>query len=157
MCLSFNELGTCSHSRASLLLKHKYRQKQLYSLLSTQGTWFSLLSSGTLGSEQLITQIYLSRHVKNKVLIGEVTANIPIFESYEFVCLSKLGLCVVVQSLSRVQLFCKPMDCSPLGSSVERGFSREEYWSGLPFASPGDVLDSGIEPASPALKANLKC
>jgi len=31
------------------------------------------------------------------------------------------------------------------------GFSRQEYWSGLPFASPGDLPDPGIEPAPPAL------
>jgi len=30
-------------------------------------------------------------------------------------------------------------------------FSRQEYWSGLPFPSPGDLLDPGIEPTSPAL------
>ncbi|CAN0550578.1 unnamed protein product [Rangifer tarandus platyrhynchus] len=33
------------------------------------------------------------------------------------------------------------------------GFSREEYWSGLPFPSPGDLPDLGIEPRSPALQA----
>ena len=32
-------------------------------------------------------------------------------------------------------------------------FSRQEYWSGLPFPSPGDLPDSGIEPRSPALQA----
>ena len=31
------------------------------------------------------------------------------------------------------------------------GFSRQEYWSGLPFPSPGDFPDPGIEPMSPAL------
>ena len=31
------------------------------------------------------------------------------------------------------------------------GFPRQEYWSGLPFPSPGDLPDLGIEPASPAL------
>ena len=31
------------------------------------------------------------------------------------------------------------------------GFSRQEYWSGLPFPSPGDLLSPGIEPLSPAL------
>ena len=30
-------------------------------------------------------------------------------------------------------------------------FSRPEYWSGLPFPSPGDLLNPGIEPVSPAL------
>ena len=34
------------------------------------------------------------------------------------------------------------------------GFSRQEYWSGLPFASPGDLRDPGIEPRSPALQAD---
>ena len=45
------------------------------------------------------------------------------------------------------------MDCSPPGSSVH-GFSRQEYWSGLPFPSPGDLPDPGIEPRSPALEAD---
>ena len=34
------------------------------------------------------------------------------------------------------------------------GFSRQEYWSGLPFPSPGDLPDSGIESRSPALEAD---
>ena len=42
---------------------------------------------------------------------------------------------------------------SPPGSSV-MGFSRQEYWSGLPFPSPGDLPDPGIKPGSPALQAD---
>ena len=34
------------------------------------------------------------------------------------------------------------------------GFSRQEYWSGLPFPSPGDLPDPGIEPRSPTLRAD---
>ena len=34
------------------------------------------------------------------------------------------------------------------------GFSRQEYWSGLPFLSPGDLPNPGIEPRSPALEAD---
>jgi len=34
------------------------------------------------------------------------------------------------------------------------GFSRQEHWSGLPFLSPGDLPDTGIEPRSPALQAD---
>ena len=34
------------------------------------------------------------------------------------------------------------------------GFSMQEYWSGLPFPSPGDLLNPGIEPGSPALQAD---
>ena len=48
---------------------------------------------------------------------------------------------------------CDPMDCSPPGSSVH-GLSRQEYWSGLPFPSPGDLPDPGIKPGSPALQAD---
>ena len=38
-------------------------------------------------------------------------------------------------------------------ASLPMGFSRQEYWSGLPFPSPGDLPDPGIEPRSPALQA----
>ena len=39
-------------------------------------------------------------------------------------------------------------------SPLSMEFSRQEYWSGLPFPSPGDRLNSGIEPRSPALQAD---
>jgi len=45
------------------------------------------------------------------------------------------------------------MDYSTLGSSVH-GFSRQEYWSGLPFPSPGHLPNPGIEPRSPSLQAD---
>ena len=34
-------------------------------------------------------------------------------------------------------------------------FPRQEYWSGLPFLSPGDLVDPGIKPRSPALQADF--
>ena len=48
---------------------------------------------------------------------------------------------------------CDPMDCSPQ-TPLSVGFSRQEYWSGLPFSSPGDLPDPGIEPGSPAWQAD---
>ena len=39
-------------------------------------------------------------------------------------------------------------------ASLFIGFFRQEYWSGLPFPPPGDLLNSGIEPRSPELQAN---
>ena len=39
-------------------------------------------------------------------------------------------------------------------ASLSMGFSREEYWSGLPFPSPGHLPDPGIEPRCPALQAD---
>ena len=41
-----------------------------------------------------------------------------------------------------------------LQAPLSMGFSRQEYWSGLPFLSPGDLPDPGIEPRSPALQAD---
>ena len=46
-----------------------------------------------------------------------------------------------------------PMDCSPPSSSVYIGFSRQEYWSGLPFPTPRNLPDPGIKPASLASPA----
>ena len=37
---------------------------------------------------------------------------------------------------------------------LSKGFSRQEYWGGLPFPSPGDLHDPGIEPGSPGLQAD---
>ena len=45
---------------------------------------------------------------------------------------------------------CEPMDCGPLGSP-SMGFSMQEYWSQFPFPSPGDLLNPGIKPTSPAM------
>ena len=52
-----------------------------------------------------------------------------------------------------VLTLCGPMD---LGHQAppSMGFSRE-YWNGLPFASPGDLPDPGVEPRSPALQADV--
>ena len=41
-----------------------------------------------------------------------------------------------------------------LQAPLSREFSRQEYWSGLPFPFPGDLPNTGIEPESPALQAD---
>ena len=53
----------------------------------------------------------------------------------------------VAQSCSTL---CNPMDVAHQ-APPSMGFSRREYWSGVPFPSPGDLPNPGIEPASPAL------
>ena len=60
---------------------------------------------------------------------------------------------VKVKSLSRVRLFATPWTVA-YQAPPSMGFSRQEYWSGLPFPSPGDLPDPGIEPRSPALEAD---
>ena len=58
-----------------------------------------------------------------------------------------------MKSLSRVQLFLTLWTVAyQAPQSME--FSRQEYWSGLPFPSPGDLPNPGIEPGSPALQAD---
>ena len=62
-----------------------------------------------------------------------------------------------VKSLSRVRLFVTPWTVA-YQAPPSMGFSRQEYWSGLPFSSPGDLTNPGIEPRSPALEADaLTC
>ena len=58
-----------------------------------------------------------------------------------------------VKSLSHVRLFATPATVA-YQAPLYMGFSRQEYWSGLPFPSPGDLPNVGIEPRSPALQAD---
>ena len=56
-----------------------------------------------------------------------------------------------VKSLSHVLLFATPWTVAcPAPLPME--FSRQKYWSRLPFSSPGDLPDPGVEPGSPALQ-----
>ena len=61
---------------------------------------------------------------------------------------------VCMRMLSHVQLFAAPWTIAPQ-SPPSMGFSRQEYWSGLPFPSPEDLPNPGIEPRSPALQADI--
>ena len=62
----------------------------------------------------------------------------------------------VLNCFSRVRLFVTHTDLWTLAlqAALSMGFSKQEYRSGLPFPSPGDLRDPGIEPGSPALKAD---
>ena len=60
---------------------------------------------------------------------------------------------VKVESLSHVQLFVTAWTVAHQ-APLSMGFSRQEYWSGLPSPSPGNLPDSGIEPRSPTLQAD---
>ena len=55
--------------------------------------------------------------------------------------------------LSHVRLLATPLTVAHQAPLFVE-FSRQEYWSGLPFPSPGDLTDTGIEPSSPALQAD---
>ena len=55
--------------------------------------------------------------------------------------------------VSHVQLSVTPWPVARQ-APLSMEFSRQDYWSGLPFPSPGDLPDPGIEPGSPALQAD---
>ena len=57
----------------------------------------------------------------------------------------------VAQSCSTL---CNPMDEVAYQAPWSMGFSRQEYWSGLPFPSSGDLPNPGIKPGSPALQTD---
>ena len=58
-----------------------------------------------------------------------------------------------LKSLSQVRLFATPWTVA-YQAPPSMGFSRQECWSGLPFPSPGDLPNPGIEPRSPALQTD---
>ena len=59
-------------------------------------------------------------------------------------------VCVVAQLCLTL---CNPVDCAHQ-ASLFMELSRQEYWSGLPFPAPADLLDPGIKPRSPTLQAD---
>ena len=66
--------------------------------------------------------------------------------------LKELYIYIYMKSLSRVRVFATLWTVAHQAPQ-STGFSRQEYWSGLPFPSPEDLPDPGIEPQSPAFQA----
>ena len=104
--------------------------------ISVAGFKFTLLSKDTYN-----THIYTETHNWIKII---TQLYIPTF-SLTFESESE-----VAQSCPTL---CDPMDCS-YQAPLSMGFSRPEYWSGLPFPSPGDIPNPGVEPGSPALQTD---
>ena len=65
-----------------------------------------------------------------------------------------MEVCMYAQLLSQVQLLATPWTVARQ-APLSKWFFRQEYWSGLPFPSPGDLPDPGIEPGSPTLQADF--
>ena len=55
------------------------------------------------------------------------------------------------EAIQSCPTLCDPMDCSLYQASLSMRFSKQEYWSGLPFPSPGDLPNLGIELWAPTL------
>ena len=121
-------------------------------MLSSCITWAlehaSLSSSGALDLVAPHEQSSQVRDQTHAPYTGELTQP----PDHQGVCLYTLTK-VKVRSLSRVRLFATSWTVAHQ-ASLSMGFSRHEYWSGLPFPSPGDLPNPGIEPGSPALWAD---
>ena len=95
----------------------------------------------------LLSAIHLCNQVSNGTLLHQVLVNTG--ESREMVSALKEKC----QSLSCARLFATPWTAAHQ-APLSTGFSRQGYWSDLPFSSPGHRPDPGIEPGSPALQAD---
>ena len=93
-------------------------------------------------------------HVYNGILLSHKKNEIMPFPTtwmdLETIILSEVNQSEATQSCPTLG---DPVDCSPPGSSIH-GILQARYWSGLPFPSPGDLPDPGIEPRSPSLQAD---
>ena len=97
-----------------------------------------------------------SHEIKGCLLLGrKIMTNLDsILKSRDITLPTKVCLVKVkVKSLSHVQLFATPWTIA-YQAPPSMGFSRQEYWSGLPFPSPGDVPNPRIELGSPAFQAD---
>ena len=56
--------------------------------------------------------------------------------------------CICCMRAQSCLALCDPIDCVALQAPLSMGFSRQEYWSGLPSSPPGDLSDPGVESAS---------
>ena len=77
----------------------------------------------------------------------------PLFTSLLPMNHTKDTVCVCVLVTQSCPTLCHSMDCTPL-APLSMGFSRQEYWSGLPCPSPWVLPDPGTEPGSSALQAD---
>ena len=64
-----------------------------------------------------------------------------------------IPVCLCAKSLQSCPTLCNPMDYIAHQAPLSMGFPRQEYWSGLPFPTSGDLPNPGIEPLSPTSPA----
>ena len=82
-------------------------------------------------------------YLNSKLLSPHNSADLSLKDAGESLC---------TQLLSPVQTFASPQTVSPQ-TPLSKEFSGQEYWSGLPFPTPGDLPDPGIKPGPPAFPA----
>ena len=150
-----SRLNSCSD------LKTDYISSSPYQAFSQLNVW-PVLCAGSLAVPQVcvILWVLIYQHLTLDDIMGYF---FPVVFSHLFPCAlwARIVFLAFQESESEVKVLvtqsyptlCNPMDCSPPGSSVHEILSQE-HKSGLPFPSPGDLSDPGVEPGSPALQVN---
>ena len=90
---------------------------------------------------------------KNQIIAGELSnweLTVACFQS-----MTSPQLAVKVKVTQSCLTVCNPMDYIAHQTPLSMGFSRQEYWSRLPFPSPGNTLDPKVKPRSPTLQADF--
>ena len=93
-----------------------------------------------------------SRHLKSCLKWLEAPASpcvcVSVFSFHVYACVC---VCVCISHFSRVRLFATPWTVVHQ-APLSMGFSKQEYWNGLPCPPPRDLPNPGIEPMAPALQ-----
>ena len=116
-------------------------------------------STDSYSTQQLMSVPFTScpcQHlIRSDFLIFGHLGGFVVVSHFAFACIDyALYMCVCcAYSLNHVRLFATPWTVTHQ-ASLFMGFSRQEYWSGLPCPPPGDLPYSGIKPRSPALRAD---
>ena len=119
--------------KKSVLLKDQLVRNTAYLLPPTLYSRFLPVLASCLPS---ILHTYLSNVERDSFNIAFIIRTINL-----------LNIIVHAKLLQLCPTRCDPVDCSP-PDSMSMGFSRQEYWNGLPCPPPGDLPDPGIKPAS---------
>ena len=160
MCRHFKEMGIPDHM--TCLLRNLYAGQEA-TVRTGHGTmdWFKIRKGVNqscilspwlfnLYAEYIMWNAELDEAQAGIKILGWNINNLSYADDINFIAESKSS---EVKSLSHVRLFATPWTVAHQ-APPPMGFSRQEYWSGLPFPSPGDLPDPGIESRSPALQAD---
>ena len=160
MCRHFKEMGIPDHM--TCLLRNLYAGQEA-TVRTGHGTmdWFKIRKGVNqscilspwlfnLYAEYIMCNAELDEAQAGIKILGWNINNLSYADDINFIAESKSS---EVKSLSHVRLFATPWTVAHQ-VPPPMGFSRQEYWSGLPFPSPGDLPDPGIESRSPALQAD---
>ena len=111
--------------------------------------WNSPGKNSGVGSHFLLLEIFQTQGLNPNLLHWQADSLPLSYLGSPQVCIRKK---VKVESLSRVRFFATPWTVA-FQAPPSVGFSRQEYWSRLPFPSPGDLPNPGIQPRSPKMQA----